>query len=113
MPVHAISQTPALAQTAPASSAEQTVPSTVAHRVVFGYFTIAGGTDAGSITVQVDKDANGTWATVQRAQQPAADSTQRDYPYAFAVPGGGKYRFVKGAGTGVTETIAGYSYQDL
>lgn len=35
------------------------------------------------------------------------------HPYTFVVEGGRRYRFVKGAGVGVTETVLHYSYTDL
>jgi hypothetical protein len=83
-------------------------------RRVFGYFSLtATGAVTAVISCLVETSvASGAYNTVVVAQIPAGVTGAFKIPYQFDVLAGLRYKFVKGGGSGVTETISAYSFME-
>ena len=102
-----------LADTPPASAALVTAGGT-RWREVFGTIelTAAAAVDA-VITIAIETGiGTGVYTDVIKARIAGGLTTTLGLPYTFKVATGRRYKFTKGAGVGVTETIGHYSFLD-
>lgn len=100
----------------PAFGSPVTVPSNLASgRDVFGTMDLASTVGVGAlITCEVETGvASGVYHQVVEGRLTNVGGARRNrVPYAFFVPPGRRYKFVAGAGIGVTEAVLTHSWKE-
>ena len=91
------------------------VPNDANVRLVYGSIeTLATAGVNAQVQAQVETGiATSTYEVVAEGYSASGLLQTNRRPFAFAVEGGRRYKFTKGGGVGVTESVLHYSYVDL